>query len=72
MHHKKWILTGLLAIVAMIGLTILTSSSSTDKLAPTDTTTCSKSSVNKCIPQDNDQDIIHESLSRQFLLFLKY
>jgi hypothetical protein len=67
MQQKNWIITGLLAIVAMIGLTILTSSSSTDKLAPTDKTTCSKLPIKDCSTQDNDQGIIHESLSRQFL-----
>ncbi len=72
MNQKKWMLTGLVIIVAIISLTLLSSSSSTDRISPTDNTTCNKLPLLECSQQNDDQEIIQESMSRQFLLFLSY
>ncbi len=72
MHQKKWILPGFVILVAITCLTLLSSSSSTDRISPTDNTTCNKSPFLECSQQNDDQEIIQESMSRQFLLFLSY
>ncbi|MBP6477577.1 MAG: hypothetical protein KA290_07655, partial [Chitinophagaceae bacterium] len=68
MPQKKWIVTSLLAIAAIVCLTILTSSSPTDCLpVKENNTACAKTQPTECKVKDADVGIIHESLSRQFL-----
>lgn len=68
MHQKNWIMTGLFALLAVCGLYALTSSAATDKTAaPVEKTTCCKASVKECKTKRVGEDVIHETLSRQFL-----
>jgi hypothetical protein len=68
MHQKNWMITGLFALIAAFGLYALTSSAATDKITPpVEKTTCCKTSVKDCKTKRVGEDVIHETLSRQFL-----